>query len=799
MNGVSRTHAARGVALAAIVALCLGIGSARAAHPAANGLIAFVRGGSIRTINSDGSGLSGPLVTGSNPAFSPDGTKIAYDDGTNLWTMNSDGSVQAVVPGFIPGTDPAWIDASTLVFTGPLPNTQIEKVPVTGGLVNVTPLTSNAFTNQNPTVSPSGTQVAFASNQTGSFEIFVMSTSGSGLLQVSGGPGFSNTDPSWSPDGAKIAYVSNRDVNKEIYSTLPTVTGADTRLTATAVDENAPSYSPDGSLIAVSTVGGIATFPATGTTLPTTPVPNTVAGDSAPDWQDAKATNLGLPTISPSTAPFVGGTISTSNGSWTAQSSNTYTYEWQRNGVAITPNGTGSSYIVQAADLFPAVLRVQVTATNIAGSTSVQSPPAGQVLPGWPVNFGAPLLSAAPPKAFPLGTQITGTAGTWTGVAPITFSFQWQWCDFLTPPQCEDIPAATSSAYAPSGDYINNKLRLKITAKNSVGSDIAYSSLSAPVQGDLPKNTISPKILAGAIEVGSTLTSDTGTFSGSTPLKYTYQWLKCLPVGQPCTPIPGATASSYVLQPSDQGATIRSQVTAANGGGSNYGVSNHTLPILPKTRFGPKNTDPPTLAGKPVVGSTLVGDPGTWTGEPPIKYTYTWLRCDATGQDCTAIPNAAGTLYKAKLADAGFTIKLLVTGRNVLGAATVNSDPTDVIVQLPPQPKGRKLTGTSKNDYLAGGGGNDTISGLGGNDTIKGGSGDDVLNGGDGNDVIDGGNGADRILGAKGSDTLFAVDGERDVIDCGPGVDRVYVDPIDVVKNCEVVTTPVAPAPLRRG
>ena len=240
-------------------------------------------------------------------------------------------------------------------------------------------------------------------------------------------------------------------------------------------------------------------------------------------------------------------------------------------------------------------------------------------------------------------------------------------------------------------------------------------------------------------------------------------------------------------------------MTAANGGGSNIGVSNHTFPILPKTRFGPANTNPPTVGGKPVVGSTLVGDAGAWTGEPVIKYTYTWLHCDATGQDCTAIPNVSGTTYKLKVSDSGFTVKMLVTGRNSLGAATVNSDPTDVITQLAPAPAGRKINGTSKNDYLAGGGGNDTIHGNGGNDTIKGGGGDDYLYGDAGNDVIDGGPGADHIYGGKGSDTIFAADGQRDWVDCGAGVDKAIVDTIDVVKNCESMTNPLTGnAPRRR-
>ena len=224
-----------------------------------------------------------------------------------------------------------------------------------------------------------------------------------------------------------------------------------------------------------------------------------------------------------------------------------------------------------------------------------------------------------------------------------------------------------------------------------------------------------------------------------------------------------------------------------------------TSPIRHRTLFAPANTNPPALAGKPVTGSTLVGDPGTWTGEPPLKYTYTWLRCDANGGSCAGIPNAAGTLYKVRLADVGSTIEFLVTTRNVSGVASVNSDPTDVVTRRPPQPKGRKIVGTKNNDYLKGGGGNDHIyEVVGGNDTILAGGGDDFVYGGNGNDVITGGPGSDHIFGQAGSDTVYAQDGERDIIDCGAGQDRAIVDSFDVVKNCEIVTTPISSSNLTR-
>ncbi len=65
---------------------------------------------------------------------------------------------------------------------------------------------------------------------------------------------------------------------------------------------------------------------------------------------------------------------------------------------------------------------------------------------------------------------------------------------------------------------------------------------------------------------------------------------------------------------------------------------------------------------------------------------------------------------------------------------------------------------------------------------VAGGPGEDVLHGGPGNDWLDGDQGADSL-----DDVLRAVDGRRDVVDCGAGRDRAEVDPQDRVSGCEVV------------
>ena len=62
-----------------------------------------------------------------------------------------------------------------------------------------------------------------------------------------------------------------------------------------------------------------------------------------------------------------------------------------------------------------------------------------------------------------------------------------------------------------------------------------------------------------------------------------------------------------------------------------------------------------------------------------------------------------------------------------------------------------------------------------------------MLEGGDGNDVLEDNLGQNVFNGGPGNDYIQAANGQRDVIDCGPGTDRADVDAIDVVVGCEDV------------
>jgi Ca2+-binding RTX toxin-like protein len=93
-------------------------------------------------------------------------------------------------------------------------------------------------------------------------------------------------------------------------------------------------------------------------------------------------------------------------------------------------------------------------------------------------------------------------------------------------------------------------------------------------------------------------------------------------------------------------------------------------------------------------------------------------------------------------------------------------------------------TSTDGDDELIGYRGRDTLSGFGGSDYLRGGRGADLI------DATEQSNnpGKDTVRGSRGQDSIDAVDGFKDTIFCGRGVDEVFFDKgLDVVaENCEL-------------
>jgi len=92
----------------------------------------------------------------------------------------------------------------------------------------------------------------------------------------------------------------------------------------------------------------------------------------------------------------------------------------------------------------------------------------------------------------------------------------------------------------------------------------------------------------------------------------------------------------------------------------------------------PRTTSPPTLEGTFRQDSTLQTSNGLWANTPS-SFTYQWQRCDSNGNACANITGATNNSYKLVSADAGQTVRTLVTAKNADGSSTANSKPSPVI------------------------------------------------------------------------------------------------------------------------
>jgi hypothetical protein len=199
-----------------------------------------------------------------------------------------------------------------------------------------------------------------------------------------------------------------------------------------------------------------------------------------------------------------------------------------------------------------------------------------------------------------------------------------------------------------------------------------------------PRPTGEPTI-SGTAVVGNVLTASNGSWSGTGPFNYTYQWLRCPASGsggngEGCTAISGATFRRDTVRSADVGHRLRVRVTAANSEGSASTTSNATA-IVRAAPVRPTNTVPPTISGTPQIGQTLTANTGTWTGEVPITFSYHWRRCDRTGGNCSDIAGATAKTYGLTSADEGTTLRVRVAARNSAGTASATSAPTGVVTK----------------------------------------------------------------------------------------------------------------------
>lgn len=418
-----------------------------------------------------------------------------------------------------------------------------------------------------------------------------------------------------------------------------------------------------------------------------------------PDGQTAAAAvltvatapqNTALPTITGTTK--VGSTLTAADGTWSGTPAPTFTRQWERcdsAGASCSDiaGATSTTYGLVQAD-HGSTIRVRVTATNTAGTASAESAQTAAIQYA-PINTAAPSISGTVSK----GQTLTAATGTWDALPTVSsFAYQWQRC--TAPGTCSNISGATASTYLLAQADVGLTIRVHVTATNTVGSTGADSAETTAVTA-APANTALPTV-SGSTQVGATLTTTNGTWTGSPAPTFGYQWERCDTAGASCTDIASATNQTYGLVSADAGHRIRVKVTATNtvGGATAESAATATITVPPS------NDSPPTITGTAAVGQVLTGSDGTWSGSPTPTLTRKWRRCDTSGANCVDIAGATAGTYTLVQADAGSTIRLRVTGTSTSGTTTADSSATAIVTGPPVETELPAITGTASRGQL---------------------------------------------------------------------------------------------------
>ena len=163
-----------------------------------------------------------------------------------------------------------------------------------------------------------------------------------------------------------------------------------------------------------------------------------------------------------------------------------------------------------------------------------------------------------------IGNDLTADRGDWTGTPDISYAYQWQRCATAT--TCVDIAGATSRDLHDDG-----RRRRRRAAGAGHGDErrrraTAVSDRTRRDHGRSAAQRDDPEVI-GTARVGETLAVDQGSWSGTEPLTFSYQWQRCDAAGDNCADIAGQTERMYALTGADQGSTIRVVVTASGPGG----------------------------------------------------------------------------------------------------------------------------------------------------------------------------------------------------------------------------------------
>jgi TolB protein len=207
----------------------------------------------IFVVNPDGSGqtrLTPPNAFDRDPVWSPDGSRILFVSGDDLFVMNRDGSSRSRVVDAQGVLAHRWSpDGSMIAYTTerPVGDDVFEDLwVVRSDGSSATQIASNATY---PTWAPDGRRIAYASDGPGDQQVHVINSDGTGDVALTSAP-LVATQTAWSPNGSAIAFVNVTDRNIMLIN--PDGTGL-VNLTQDQAEDDSPVWSPDGATLAFNT------------------------------------------------------------------------------------------------------------------------------------------------------------------------------------------------------------------------------------------------------------------------------------------------------------------------------------------------------------------------------------------------------------------------------------------------------------------------------------------------------------------------------------------------------------------
>ena len=350
------------------------------------------------------------------------------------------------------------------------------------------------------------------------------------------------------------------------------------------------------------------------------------ASKSAPgvSVRAAQLTSTPTPTIQGTAA--VGQTVLAATGQW--DSGVTFTYQWLRNGSAIS-GATRSTYTIGSTDL-SARLSAQVTGSKDGSQSVTKTSSSVSVAAGTLTLSPTPTISGSSQ----VGSALSALVGTWdSGV-----SFSYQWLRGGT-----EISGARTATYTTGQSDAGQFISVRVTGSKPGYTSVIRTSAGLTVDALRPLTLTPIPTVSGTARVGNTLTATAGVWD--TGVSLSYQWLSN---GEP---IPGAIGTTYLLTPGDGFQLISVRVTGSRLGYVSASQSSVAVQIQILSEF--TLMPVPTISGTFVTDHSLSVDTGTWDSGATLSIA--WLR------NGSPIAGANGTTYLLTPADATYTVSVRVT------------------------------------------------------------------------------------------------------------------------------------------